>query len=162
MKNTVTVKQLADFMGASRQWLQSNPNNQNSPLATCINKVTPGIVEVLKPMDEMSQAYNAEVGKLKIHYADKVQITENSQSPEQAITMYEYKGPLLEERQKEIQAAWDKFVPKRDAILNQEVEIEVSYVDRVPTENILPPMFITVFRGIVISPTHDSNIKLMK
>jgi len=162
MKNLVTVKQLADFMGASRQWLQSNPNNQNSPLATCINQVTPGIIEALKPMDEMSQTYNAEVGKLKIHYAEKVQITENSQSPEQAITMYEYTGVNLEERQKEIQAAWEKFVPKRDSVLAQEIEIEVAYVDRVPTENILPPVYITVFRGIVISPTFDANIKIIK
>lgn len=157
MKNTVRVKQLIDFVEASRQWLQANPNNQNSPLAHCINKVTPGIIEAIKPVDEASQNYNAEVTKLKARHADTVKITENSQTPQHAITEYSYSGSNLEQRQIEIQAAWDKFVPQRDGMFASEVEVEVAYVDKLPTPQILPPAFITVFRGIVIDPEHDDN-----
>ena len=162
MTNKVKISKLVQFMNDIGQWSRMNPNNAQSPIATCINQVIPSVQVALKPLNEEADKYNKILSKLKADHADTVTITENSQSPEHTITAYNYKGEQLAERNRAIQAEWDVFTEKRKAIEEQEVEIEVSYVKAVPPVSILPPNFITSMRGIVIDPAYDSNIKIIR
>jgi len=160
MKNTVKIHQLINFGKAQAAWVKSL-QNKDIPLVKCIEKVLPQIDPLLVPYNTLINEYNKKVTEINIKHAKDIDITENTQIPDHNIVNYKYESAGLIARNSEKDAAWKAFLGEMSVLENSEVEIEVDYVTMVPPSNILPNELVTSFRGIVISPTWDPNIKII-
>jgi hypothetical protein len=160
MKNTVKIFQLVNFGKAQAKWI-SSLQNKDLPLVKCIEKVLPQIDPLLVPYNDLINAYNKKVTEINIKHAKDIDITENTQIEDHHIVNYKYESADLLARNAEKDTEWKAFLAAMVVMENSEVEIEVDYVSLVPPSNILPNELVTVFRGIVISPTWDPNIKII-
>lgn len=164
--NKISIGQLAQFQRDASLWFgqdSANPTqfrnqkNVESPLGECILRIMPHVELALKEWVDLGLKYNKDVADMKAEYAEKATIMENSAMPNHVSTNYEYTGVQLKERNRVINGLWEQLIAERKALEVNEVEIETFYVKNVPPANILPPNFITSFRGLVINPEYDSN-----
>jgi hypothetical protein len=163
MTNQVPVKKLLDFRVAVAQWLQANPDNGKQPIATCIMSVVPEIQNKLTPFDEFKRDNELQKKAVKYAYANEVVMNECDDQPKNNYSAYKFTGEKALEMQKAIKELEKEHQRQEKEIIEQIVEITVSYVSVRPARALIPPQIEEIFTGIVISPDHEvmHNLKII-
>ena len=163
---TKTVEQIFTFSNQANQWLQqlkqrrqqrdaSVPENP-LPLELAISQLAVSVNNHFKELNELGIERNKTMEEIELKHASSVKIIKGGQNPQvMKEMMYEpaAKFAALEKEMKDTDAS---FFKRRAELLAKEVEMIPVYAASVPNSQILPPAFVSAFRGFVIRKEYVS------
>lgn len=156
---TVPLRKVLACIRVCNDWFKMKQDNQSSPLGRKISKVADNWNIAAVKYNNAVTSFRDELDAISNKYADYIEITENTQIPNHAVVVYKFKGGEggemdnnLTKRNNERKQRMDYFALQEKEMLDEEVTVEVSYVEVTPASNLLPNDMKEAMMGFVIKP----------